>query len=76
MPEMEGVHEPMGRDCFSETVCIDAMRIYDSCSDKDCLEDIRVLFPTARQPMIDSATNVRIKEVRHHRVPGPSAYTL
>ncbi|WP_236757045.1 hypothetical protein [Acutalibacter muris] len=63
MPEMEGVHEPMGRDCFSETVCIDAMRIYDSCSDKDCLEDIRVLFPPARQPMIDSATNVRIKEV-------------
>lgn len=33
------------------------------CYDKDCLEDIRVLFPAARQPMIDNATNVRIKDV-------------
>ena len=63
MPEMEGIREPMGRDCFSETVCIDAMRIYDSCSDKDCLEDIRVLFPAARQPIIDSAASVRLKDV-------------
>lgn len=63
MPEMEGVPELEGRDCFKEAVCIDAMRIYDSCSDKDCLEDIRVLFPAARQPLIDSATNVRIKDV-------------
>lgn len=63
MPEMEGFPEVEGRDCFKEAVCIDAMRIYDSCGDKDCVEDIRVLFPTARQPMIDSATNVRIKDV-------------
>lgn len=62
MPENEGIPE-MERDCFKEAVCIDAMRIYDSCSSKDCLEDIRVLFPAARQPMIDAATNVRIKDV-------------
>ena len=61
MPENEGM--PASRDCFNETVCIDAMRIYDSCSDKDCVEDIRVLFPAARQPMIDGATNVRMKDV-------------
>ena len=61
MPDNEGI--PVCQDCFKEAVCIDAMRIYDSCSDKDCLEDIRVLFPAARQPMIDSATNVRIKDV-------------
>lgn len=52
-----------GRDYFKEAVCIDAMRIYDSCSDKDCLEDIRVLFPPERQTMVDSATNVRIRDV-------------
>lgn len=66
MPEMEGIpQEPenLSRDCFKEAVCIDAMRIYDSCSDKDCLEDIRVLFPAARQPVIDTATSVRIKDV-------------
>lgn len=33
MPENEGM--PASRDCFNETVCIDAMRIYDSCSEKD-----------------------------------------
>ena len=30
--------------CFKEAVCIDAGRIYDSCGDKDCLEDLRVYF--------------------------------
>ena len=32
---------------FKEAVCINAGRIYDSCSDKDCLEDLRVYFTTA-----------------------------
>ena len=30
---------------IKEAVCIDGLRIYDSCSDKDCLEDLRVYFP-------------------------------
>ena len=30
--------------CFKEAVCIDASRVYDSCGDKDCLEDLRVYF--------------------------------
>ena len=51
------------REYFKEAVCIDAQRVYDSCSDKDCLEDIRVLFPAARQPLVDSATNVRVRDV-------------
>ena len=32
---------------FKEAVCIDTSRIYDSCSDKDCLEDLRVYFTNA-----------------------------
>lgn len=63
MPENEGTPEFDCRDYFKEAVCIDAMRIYDSCSDKDCLEDIRVLFPADRQALVDNATNVRIKDV-------------
>ena len=51
------------REYFKEAVCIDAQRVYDSCSDKDCIEDIRVLFPAARQPLVDSATNVRVRDV-------------
>lgn len=63
MPENEGAPELDCREYFKEAVCIDAMRIYDSCSDKDCLEDIRVLFCPAQQALVDSATNVRIKDV-------------
>lgn len=63
MPEIEGAPESGSQDYFKEAVCIDAMRIYDSCSDKDCLEDIRVLFCPAQQALVDSAANVRIKDV-------------
>ena len=50
-------------EIFKEAVCIDAMRIYDSCSSKDCIEDIRVLFSTDTQPLVDSAANVRVRDV-------------
>lgn len=43
-------------------VCIDAMRIYDSCSDKDCLTDLNVYFTEAVQAQVDSAVNVRLKD--------------
>ena len=49
---------------FKEAVCIDAGRIYDSCSDKDCLTDLRVLFPEAIQrSVVDVATSAKIKNV-------------
>ncbi len=48
-------------DCFKESVCIDAYRVYDSCSDKDCLEDLRVYFCPPAQAVIDKATNVRMR---------------
>ncbi len=47
----------------SEPVCISAQRVYDSCSDKDCLTDIKVYFTEESQCTIDSAVNVRIKDV-------------
>ncbi len=49
-------------DCFREAVCIDADRIYDSCSDKECLEDLRVYFTeTDQTTIIDLATNIKCK---------------
>lgn len=48
---------------FSEAVCIDVERIYDSCSDKDCLEDLQVYFTDQCQHLIDNAITVKIKEV-------------
>ncbi len=47
---------------IKEAVCIDAYRVYDSCSDKDCLSDLRVYFSQEAQDLIDGATNVRLKD--------------
>lgn len=55
-------HSP-NTNCFKEAVCIDAYRIYDSCADKDCLENLRVYFTESGQHIIDQACNVRIKNV-------------
>ncbi len=48
---------------FRESVCIDAYRVYDSCADKDCLENLRVNFSESCQHIIDQATSVRVKNV-------------
>ena len=44
-PEEEAIAHDRDKSCFKEAVCIDAMRVYDSCGDKNCLEDLRVYFP-------------------------------
>lgn len=46
---------------IKEAVCIDTNRVYDSCADKDCLEDLRVYFTGSAQCVIDRATNVRCR---------------
>lgn len=48
---------------FKEAVCIDAGRIFDSCSDKDCLEDLQVYFTDVTQGIIDSAMNVKCRKI-------------
>lgn len=48
---------------FKESVCINAYRIYDSCADKDCLENLRVNFNETNQNIIDQANSVRVKNV-------------
>ncbi len=50
-----------GNGC-KEAVCVDAGRVYDSCSDKDCLEDLRVYFSERDQMIIDHAVTVRAKK--------------
>lgn len=46
---------------FREAVCINADRIYDSCGDKDCLEDLVVSFTDAVQPIVDNAYSIKAK---------------
>lgn len=50
-------------NCFKEAVCINAGRVYDSCSDKDCLEDLQVLFTDQAQPTITDALSVKCRKV-------------
>ena len=45
----------------NETVCIEANRILDSCRDKDCFEDVKVLLTDFGNDIIEHTTNVRAK---------------
>lgn len=53
----------VGAGCFKEAVCINANRIYDSCSDKDCVENMVLYFTSETQPSVNCATGVRCREV-------------
>lgn len=57
-----------GQNGFKEAVCINAGRIYDSCSDKDCLEDLQVYFTPLNQSIIDNSTAVKCKNVQVYTV--------
>ena len=47
---------------IKEAVCIDANKIYDSCRDKDCLEDLRVYLTRCGQVIVDKAINVKCRK--------------
>ena len=49
------------QDGCREAVCVDAGRVYDSCADKDCVEDMRVWFLERDQMIIDHATSIRTR---------------
>ena len=49
--------------CFKEAVCVSAGRIYDSCSSKDCLEDLRVFFVEAAQTTVSAAQSIKCRRV-------------
>ena len=46
---------------FKEAVCVNVGRIYDSCSDKDCLEYLRVNFTECGQSIVDNSISVKVK---------------
>ncbi len=47
--------------CVREAVCVHTQKIYDSCRDKDCIEDLRLYPDTASQAYIANAIGVRAK---------------
>ncbi len=51
-----------GSNCdtnFREAVCIHTDKIYDSCRDKDCLENIRVYLTAPAQSVVDDAISIK-----------------
>ena len=49
---------------FNDKVCIEVMRVFDSCSDKDCLEDLEVSFTTPEAlETIEGASFIKCKRV-------------
>ena len=45
----------------SENVCIEANRILDSCRDKDCFEDIKVILTDFGSEIVEHTTSIRAK---------------
>lgn len=46
---------------FKEAVCIDAMRVFDSCSSQECLEDLEFSFDCCDQELINCAAYIKSK---------------
>lgn len=65
MPNNQRVNpmSAVGANMFKEAVCINADRIYDSSSVKDCVRDLRVYFTDRDQPLVDRAVSVKCKDV-------------
>ena len=57
MPDMQ-------KGCYPDAVCIHTGKIFDSCKDKDCIEDLRVYLTCGSQSVIDSSFSVRPKEAK------------
>jgi len=59
MPE-KVVPGPVSEDsCIREAVCIHTKKIFDSCRDKDCIEDLRVYPTSSSQEVLDRALSVK-----------------
>lgn len=48
-------------DCFKEAVCVDVQRIFDSCSDRDCIYDLPITLSPNSAPITDDLDIVRTR---------------
>lgn len=46
------------------TVCIDTLRVLDSCRDRDCFEDTRVYLSAVGNSVLQNSTNLRTKSAK------------
>lgn len=48
---------------FKEACCIDVMRIFDSCSSQDCLEDLLFTVDASDEATITAASYIKVKNI-------------
>ena len=46
----------------SNEVCIQTCKVYDSCRDKECIENLRVYLTESGQSLVDRATSIRCRK--------------
>ena len=46
----------------NENICIQTKKVYDSCKDKECIENIRVYLTESGQCLVDRATGIKCKK--------------
>lgn len=46
---------------FKDGICIHTDQVYDSCKEKDCMEDLQVILTSEGQSIIDQAINVKVR---------------
>ncbi|WHH59378.1 hypothetical protein [Petroclostridium sp. X23] len=51
-----------GSPAIREAVCIQTDKVYDSCREKDCLENLRVFLTRRGQEIVDRAINVKCRK--------------
>jgi len=61
MPDKVSPGPLCGNPMPREAVCIHTKKVYDSCREKECLQDIRVYLTRNAQAILDNATNVKPK---------------
>lgn len=52
--------EQVKQNTFKDAVCVEAMRVFDSCSSQDCLEDLLVNVDAQTQTLLNAASHVKI----------------
>lgn len=59
MPDRVSNNQAERQPSIREAVCINTRKIFDSCRDKDCIDDLRVYPTESAQGYIDSALSIR-----------------
>lgn len=59
MPDKVSPGPLRGNPAPREAVCIHTRKVYDSCRDKECLQDIRVYLTSTSQQLLETAINIK-----------------